>query len=250
MGHAFTLIELLVVVAVIAIMAALLLPALSRAKAAGKSARCKSNVRQLSLGLTMYVADFRRYPVYINVAPNLASWTMWPDYIQPYTAAFYTNDVYRCPAYMGLTVQDTPGGEMGPGCWGSYAYSSAVELMLGQSFPWDQLLGGSNGGATPESAVRKPCDMYALADARQANDAPPYTGTPFGISWLNNQRFASGLIEVLPGAHSGTFNIGFCDAHVEGVKRAKLFEKSDTWSRRWWCDNQAHPEVWPSYPPN
>ena len=56
-AKAFTLIELLVVVAVIAILASLLLPAMSPAKESGQSARCKGNLRQLGLSLAMYVGD-------------------------------------------------------------------------------------------------------------------------------------------------------------------------------------------------
>src|ERR1035437_1126089 len=55
----FTLIELLVVIAIIAIVAALLLPALTRAKAKGQGVHCLNNLRQLDLGWLMYAHDNR-----------------------------------------------------------------------------------------------------------------------------------------------------------------------------------------------
>jgi prepilin-type N-terminal cleavage/methylation domain-containing protein len=54
---AFTLIELLVVVAIIALLVAILLPSLAKAREQARSAVCKSNIHQMGVGLTLYTLE-------------------------------------------------------------------------------------------------------------------------------------------------------------------------------------------------
>ncbi len=135
---AFTLIELLVVIAIIAILAGMLLPALAKAKAKAKQAKCVSNERQIGLGYMLYANDQSDYlPVAGSPDPSQGSgWvapSRWFLEISPYiSSGSETNyrqmvakeKVVACPtAVLAKAIPTNVPGWQGYGGYGhNYAY--------------------------------------------------------------------------------------------------------------------------------
>ncbi|EEF58254.1 prepilin-type N-terminal cleavage/methylation domain-containing protein [Pedosphaera parvula] len=241
----FTLVELLVVIAIIGILAALLIPTLSRSMARARQIHCVNNQRQIGIGLQNFVANNHAYPSYYGRTngENSGTWVYQLerggfDDSQPKTN-FYSEGVWQCPS-----AKRTAGWSAGSitRATASYAYNSFGVAPVGYNGPAAMdpkhaalgLYGYYHQkpfqiAPIKESDVVCPSDMMAVGDGIRG-------GRDFmrqDLKYLE-QRGASGR-------HQGKLNVLFCDGHVESPTVKFLFEDtSDAALVRWNRDHLPH----------
>ena len=255
---AFTLIELLVVIAIIVILAAMVLPVLTRAKQQAQSAACKNHLHQMGLALWLYVNDNNQNYPYASVLETVpggdsSGWLdFWELDLQPYYPISWTNSAYHCAGYKGAIKLVNPilGHPIGSYAYNGFGTGPTAELGLGG---WaTELLGqGPDIRLVSASKVASPSDMFAIGESRVLRYTVPsaWVSELTGTIWVGWDIMIPGLnfdgvgIPAYPERHGRNYNQLFCDGHVEGIPRAILFNLTNT-AVRWNNDHQPHPETW------
>jgi prepilin-type N-terminal cleavage/methylation domain-containing protein len=166
---AFTLIELLVVVAIIAILAAMLLPALSRAKESGKRIACINNLHQLSLALQIYKDDNQ------GLYPPRSEVSRWPD--RMYENYGRNVNVLLCPrdGELGQTpATGTDTNNPADGAPRSYlinAFNDYFETILSAA-DWTAYTDGTYSTGMKEIIIKYPSETIIFGEKK--TDAADY----------------------------------------------------------------------------
>jgi prepilin-type N-terminal cleavage/methylation domain-containing protein len=213
--RSFTLIELLVVIGIIAILAAMLMPALGKAREKARQTECVNQLKQISLGVEMYRGDNRgRFPPWISC--------MYPDYIN-------SKKVYHCPMVKDPIADYDPhpfdGGQankfyenttntgkdfdpnVGSGSRQVPHVSYLYQMNNGEPTATIHGWFGTDSTSCPTIAD---CKEYQLANGDSSNGNKPYDPTLFPIiSCFSHVKKKGGSAEhyapVLQIAYSGNF---------------------------------------------
>lgn|GEM_PF-223020 len=232
-GGGFTLIELLVVVAIIAILASLLLPSLAKAKEAGRSTVCKSNMRQVTLGLLLYADDSSDYLAWPgDVDRNLAADWVYGGQADTYarTPAQWRSRSYGFHAESGAIFSYVTGQQrvvpFSDGysnrfpifrCPSTGKLGEALRVNFSMNSKLDPGEALANNRRTSARGVATSTVLKTSNKVLLVNEDP---STMRNASFAPGGTAAGGLFVT----HNGRINVGFVDGHLEAFKHQKVMQ--------------------------
>ncbi len=215
----FTLIELLVVIAIIAILAAILFPVFARAREKARQTSCLSNLKQIALGMLMYIQDYdERLPVHYYTAPSGVRYSII-QVVHPYIKNV---QVWDCPSASLKTVQ-----------------SGGMPSFLGErSYGWNHLIFAWY--STKLATIKSPAETVIAADTCMDSWGPGrlyYPSWGYNDSCATNSNWPPNCNDSIwdtsgvgnrPGfnfvvRHNGQGNVNFVDGHTKTFSYTALY---------------------------
>ncbi len=225
----FTLIELLIAIAIIAILAGILLPALNGARAKALTIKCAGNLKQLSMGLIQYGTDHGDYfPHIANPEPTGEPMLVWDDLINEYAPGPKLTAEEREARFVKIkgaaNLYLCPSDRAGNSSYGADLYRRTYALTRGTSNPEDYNkypgIYGS-GAAIRTGSIKFPSRTFTLVEMAHNTNTLGYTSN---ASIQNAAKQWTGD----PALHGPfRYNYGYADGHVE-LKNSQEGDPSGT----------------------